>query len=170
MERPTEDTYVAELVSVIKQIGAPLGFDAEFNWKTPSGKPDVKLYYRNKAIAVIEVKRPNVHLTDRKLEEQAKNYAEWYRKNFGMRFYGVHNMRYLKLFRWQATPKKKTLLDFIEEGRENWVPVSDFPFKIMPWVKSIDEYKQILKVAGLGVIVIGAIGLIVYLVFSVLGL
>ena len=34
----------------------------------------------------------------------------------------------------------------------------------------IDEYKQILKVAGLGVIVIGAIGLIVYLVFSVLGL
>ena len=38
MERPTEDTYVAELVSVIKEIGGPIGFDAEFNWKTPSGK------------------------------------------------------------------------------------------------------------------------------------
>ena len=38
MERPTEDTYVAELVSVIKEIGGPIGFDAKFNWKTPSGK------------------------------------------------------------------------------------------------------------------------------------
>ncbi|MHA1829280.1 MAG: HsdM family class I SAM-dependent methyltransferase [Candidatus Heimdallarchaeaceae archaeon] len=143
MERPTEDTYVTELVSVIKEIGGPIGFDAEFNWKTPSGKPDVKLYYGKKPIAIIEVKRPDVHLTDRKLENQAKNYAEWYRKNLGMQFYGIHNMKYLKLFQWKVKPKERTLLDFIEERRDNWVPVSDFPFKIMPWVRSINEYKQI---------------------------
>lgn len=29
VERPTEDTYVAELVSVIKQIGESMGFDAK---------------------------------------------------------------------------------------------------------------------------------------------
>ena len=143
MERPTEDTYVTELVSVIKEIGGPIGFDAEFNWKTPSGKPDVKLYYGKKPIAIIEVKRPDVHLTDRKLENQAKNYAEWYRKNLGMQFYGIHNMKYLKLFQWKVKPKERTLLDFIEERRDNWVPVSDFPFKIMPWIKSINDYKQI---------------------------
>ena len=143
MEKPTEDTYVAELVSVIKEIGGPIGFDAEFNWKTPSGKPDVKLYYGKRAIAIIEVKNPDIHLTDRKLEKQGKNYAEWYRKNLGMQFYGIHNMKYLKLFQWKVKPKEKTLLDFIEERRDNWVPVSDFPFKIMPWVKSINDYKQI---------------------------
>jgi hypothetical protein len=34
VEKPIEDTYVTELVSVIKQIGGPIGFDAEANWKT----------------------------------------------------------------------------------------------------------------------------------------
>ena len=46
MEKPTEDTYVAEFVSVAKQLGAFLGFDAEFNRKTPSGKPDIIIYYK----------------------------------------------------------------------------------------------------------------------------
>jgi hypothetical protein len=42
MEKPTEDTYVAEFVSVTKQLGALLGFDAEFNRKTPGGKLDIR--------------------------------------------------------------------------------------------------------------------------------
>lgn len=33
-----------------------------------------------------------------------------------------------------------------------------------------DEYKQILKVTGLGIIVIGVIGLIVYFLFQILGI
>lgn len=87
MERPIEDTYVTELVSVIKQIGGPIGFDAEYNWKTPSGKPDIKLYYKDKVVAVIEVKTPKIPLSDPKLNKQALKYADWYRKNHRVNFY-----------------------------------------------------------------------------------
>ncbi len=142
-ERPTEDTYVAELISVIKQVGGPLGFDAEFNWRSPSGKPDIKLYYRGEPVAIVEVKRPEVMLSDPKLNEQALRYAKWYRKKIGIKFYGIHNMKYLFLFKFVGEKERpKTILDFIEE-KPQWVPVSDFPFQIMPWVKSIEEYKQI---------------------------
>lgn len=144
MERPTEDTYVTELVSVIKQIGGPMGFDAEHNRNTPSGKPDVNLYYEGKVVAVIEVKTPKTPLSDPSLNKQALRYADWYRKNRRVHFYGIHNMRYLKLSKYVAGEKReKTLLDFMGEKRADWASVSDFPFKITPWVKSIDEYKQI---------------------------
>jgi len=144
MERPTEDTYVAELVSVIQQIGRSLGFDAEHNKNTPSGKPDVILFFRDKVVAVIEVKGPKIALSDSALNKQALGYADWYRKNRGVKFYGIHNMKFLKLFKYVAGEKReKTLLDFVGEKRADWASVSDFPFKIMPWVKSIDEYKQI---------------------------
>lgn len=144
MEKPIEDTYVTELVSVIKQIGEPIGFDAESNWNTPSGKPDIKLYYKDKVVAVVEVKRPKIPLSDPKLNEQALRYADWYRKTHRVNFYGTHNMKYLKLFKYVAAEKReKTLLDFIGEERVGWASVSDFPFIIMPWVKSIEEYKQI---------------------------
>lgn len=144
MEKPTEDTYVAELVSVIKQIGGSIGFDAEHNRSTPSGKPDVNLYYERKVVAVIEVKKPKIPLSDPSLNKQALRYADWYRKNRGVNFYGIHNMKYLKLSKYVAGEKReKTLLDFIGEKRADWASVSDFPFKVMPWVKSIDGYKQI---------------------------
>ena len=144
VEKPIEDTYVTELVSVIKEIGGNIGFDAESNWKTPSGKPDIKLYYQDKVVAIIEVKIPKIPLSDPKLMEQALRYAEWYRKNFGVNFYGTHNMKYLKFFRYfTIESRQKTLFEYIDEKRVDWVPVSDFPFKILPWVKSINEYKQI---------------------------
>jgi len=144
VEKPTEDTYVAEFVSVTKQLGAPLGFDAEFNRKTPSGKPDVVIYYKSKPVAVIEVKEPKIPLSDPLLNEQALRYAEWYRKNRDVLFYGIHNMKYLNLFKFlQKEQRERTLLDFIEEKKTLWISVSNFPFKIIPWAKSIDDYKQI---------------------------
>lgn len=144
VEKPIEDTYVTELVSVINQIGEPIGFNAESNWKTPSGRPDIKLYYKGKVVAVIEVKRPEIPLSDPKLNKQALKYADWYRKQHRVNFYGIHNMKYLKLSKYVAGEKQeKTLLDFMGEERANWASISDFPFKIMPWVKSINEFKQI---------------------------
>jgi len=144
VEKPTEDTYVAEFVSVAKQLGALLGFDAEFNRKTPSGKPDIIIYYKNKPVAVIEVKEPKIPLSDPSLNEQALRYADWYRKNRDVLFYGIHNMKYLNLFKFvQKEQREKTLLDFIEGKKTLWVSVSNFPFKIIPWAKSIDDYKQI---------------------------
>ncbi len=144
MEKPIEDTYVTELVSVIKQIGESVGFDAESNWDTPSGKPDIKLYYKGKVVAVIEVKTPKIPLSDPKLNKQALKYADWYQKNHRVNFYGIHNMKYLKLSKYVGGEKrKKTLLDYIGEKKDEWTSVSDFPFRIMPWVKSINEYKQI---------------------------
>ena len=144
MEKPTEDTYVAELVSVIKQIGGPLGFDAEFNKKTPSGKADVNLLFRSKLVAVIEVKEPHIPLSDPALRTQAERYAEWYRKNRGVNFYGIHNLKYLNIFKYVAKEKReKTLLEFMGTKKADWASISDFPFRIMPWVKSITEFKQI---------------------------
>ncbi len=145
VEEPTEETYVTELISVIKEVGEGLGFDAEANWRTPSGKPDVKLYYKGEPVAVIEVKRPEILLSDPELNEQALRYAEWYRKNMGLQFYATHNMRYLKVFRYITFRKRQpTLLEYIHGRRTRiWVPVSDFPFQIMPWVRSINDYKQI---------------------------
>ncbi len=143
-EKPTEDTYVAELISVINQVGSSIGFNAEFNWKSPSGKPDIKLFYKGKPIAILEVKRPEIPLSDPKLNQQALHYADWYKKNLDMSFYGLHNMRYLKLFRYAIRRKQqRTMLDYVGKRREPWVPVSDFPFQIMPWVNSIEDYKQI---------------------------
>lgn len=143
-EKPTEDTYVAEFISVIKEVGRALDFDAEANWRSPSGKPDIKLYYRSNPVAIIEVKRPEILLSDPGLNVQALKYAEWYRNNQRIHFYGIHNMRYLKIFRYVPRGPSETPLDYISERRMGvWVPVSDFPFQIMPWVKSINEYKQI---------------------------
>ncbi len=144
-EEPTERTYAAELAKTITIIGESIGFDAEVEKKTPSGYPDVIIYYKGGPIAVIEVKKPEIPLSDPKLNEQALRYAEWYRKNRGVKLYGIHNMRYLKLFRYVTKPMKKqvTLLDYIKGAISSWVPVSDFPFKIMPWVSSIRDYKHI---------------------------
>ena len=144
-EEATERTYAAELAKMITIIGESIGFDAEIEKKTPSGYPDIIIYYRGEPIAVIEVKKPEIPLSDPKLNEQALRYAEWYRKNKGVRLYGIHNMRYLKLFRYITKPRKKqiTLLDYIKGATSGWVPVSDFPFKIMPWVSSIRDYKYI---------------------------
>lgn len=145
-EEPTERTYAAELAKAVSIVGGPIGFDAEVKWKTPSGYPDVKIYYRERVVAIIEVKKPEIPLSDPKLNEQALRYAEWYRKNRGVQFYGIHNMRYLKLFKYTTRKNIKsrlTLLDFMKGPISGWVPVTDFPFKIMPWVTSIREYKQI---------------------------
>jgi len=142
-EKPTEDSYTTELASTIKAIGGKIDFDAETFPQTPSGKPDIKLLWRGKTVAVIEVKNPSISLADPKLKEQALRYAEWYRQNLGVEFYGIHNMKYLQLFKYAKHPTKKvTLLNFIEP-KEGWVPVSDFPFKIIPWAKSILDYKEI---------------------------
>ncbi|MCD6301412.1 MAG: N-6 DNA methylase, partial [Staphylothermus sp.] len=143
-EKPTERTYVGELSKVISSIGEHIGFDAEVERNSPSGYPDVVIYYNGEPVAVIEVKKPEVPLSDPKLNEQALEYAEWYRKNKGVKLYGIHNMRYLKLFKYVAKPesKKPTLFD-LEKSSGIWVPASDFPFKIMPWVSSITDYKQI---------------------------
>jgi len=143
-EEPTERTYAAELAKAIAIIGESLGFDAEVEKKTPSGYPDVVIYYKGEPVAVIEIKKPEVSLGDPKLNEQALRYAEWYRRNKGVKLYGIHNMRYLKLFKYVTKQEKQvTLLDYINETVSGWVPVSDFPFKIMPWVTSIEEYKHI---------------------------
>ena len=144
-EEATERTYAAELAKAIMIIGESIGFDAEIEKKTPSGYPDIIIYYRGEPVAVIEVKKPEIPLSDPKLNDQALRYAEWYRKNRGVKLYGIHNMRYLKLFRYVTKPEKKqvTLLDYIKGAISGWVPVSDFPFKIMPWVSSIDDYKHI---------------------------
>jgi len=144
VEKPTEDTYVAEFVSVVKQIGGPIGFDAEFNKMTPSGKADVNLLYKGKLVAVIEVKEPGIPLSDPALKAQAERYAEWYQKNRGVNFYGIHNLKYLNIFKYVAKEKReKTLLEFMGTKRADWASISDFPFRIMPWVKSINEFKQI---------------------------
>ncbi|MCD6325620.1 N-6 DNA methylase [Candidatus Bathyarchaeota archaeon] len=144
VEKPTEDTYLSELVSVIKQIGEGMGFDAECNWKTPSGKPDLLLYLNGNLIAVIEVKRPEIPLSDRELNQQALRYADWYRQRHGIRFYGIHNMKYLKLMKYVKEQAPKTLLDYFGKAEgSGWVPASDFPFQIIPWAESIEDYKQI---------------------------
>jgi len=89
-EKLTERTYVAELVKVISIIGEPLGFDAEVEKEIEFGTEieeksrgyaDVIIYYGGKPVVVIEVKRPEVPLSDPKLNKQALQYAEWYRKN-----------------------------------------------------------------------------------------
>lgn len=59
----------------------------------------------------------------------------------GVEFYGVHNMKYLQLFKY-SKKAKKNLFDFIEP-KEEWIPVSEFPFKIIPWAKSFLDYKEI---------------------------
>jgi len=143
-EEPTERTYAAELAKTVAIVGGSLGFDAEAEKKTPSGYPDVVIYYKGEPVAVIEIKRPEVPLSDPKLNEQALRYAEWYRRNKGVKLYGIHNMRYLKLFRYVTRQEKQaTLLDYVKGAVSGWVPVSDFPFKIMPWIASIEEYKHI---------------------------
>ena len=142
-EKPTEMTYAGELAKVISEpdVGGKLGFDAEVEKKTPSGRSDVILYYNGSPVCVIEVKGPDKQLSDPGLNAQALRYAEWYRVNRGLRFYALHNMRYLKLFRYEDE-RQPTLLDYIEEVAR-WAPVSEFPFEIMGWVKSIDDYKAI---------------------------
>lgn len=143
-EKPTERTYAAELAKMITIIGGSMGFDSEVEKKTPSGYPDVIIYHKGEPVAVIEIKKPEIPLSDPKLNEQALRYAEWYRKNKNVRLYGIHNMRYLKLFRYVTKQGNQiTLLDYFKGAVSGWVPVSDFPFKIMPWVTSIEDYKHI---------------------------
>jgi len=158
-EKPTERTYAAELAKAISIVGADLGFDAEIEKGIVSetgvegksrGYVDVIIYYEGKPVAIVEVKRPEVPLSDPELNKQALQYAEWYRKNKGVQLYGIHNMRYLKLFKYvtktEYEKRQKTLLDYMKGAVSGWVPVSDFPFKIMPWVSSINDYKQITTV------------------------
>ena len=144
-EEPTERTYATELAKVIMVIGESIGFDAEVEKKTPSGYSDIIMYYKGEPVAVIEVKKPEIPLSDPKLNKQALRYAEWYRKNKEVKLYGIHNMRYLKLYKYITKPEKEqtTLLDYIKGTVSGWVLVSDFPFKIMPWVSSIRDYKHI---------------------------
>jgi len=144
MEKATEDTYTSELCTTIKLVGGPIGFDAEFNKKTPSGRPDISLHYKEKLVAIIEVKQPTVPLSDPDLKAQAEKYAEWYRKNRNVSYYGVHNMKYLNVFKYVAKEKRdKTLLEYMGAKRADWAAISDFPFRIIPWARSIDDFKQI---------------------------
>ena len=64
MEKATEDTYVAEFVSTIKEIGGPIGYDAEFDKTTPTGRADINLFHKGTLVAVIEVKEPSIPLSD----------------------------------------------------------------------------------------------------------
>ena len=154
LETPTEDTYTAELVSQIKTIGGKLGFDAEVQWKTPSGKPDIKLYYKNTPVAIIEVKRPDIPLSDPGLHKQALRYAEWYRQKRGIKYYAIHNMKYLLLYKYAGKQEKEKtkqlVLDMFYQKKkgmklrtENWTPVSELPFEIIPEARSIYDYKKI---------------------------
>ena len=144
VERATEDTYVAEFVSVIKEIGKPIGFDAEFNKTTPSGKADINLIYRGTLVAVVEVKEPGIPLSDPDLKVQAERYATWYHKNRSVHFYGIHNLKYLSIFKYVASEKRdKTLLEYMGTKKSDWASVTDFPFRIMPWIRSINDFKQI---------------------------
>ena len=145
MEKATEDTYVAEFVSTIKEIGGPIGYDAEFNKTTPSGRADVNLFHKGTLVAVIEVKEPHVPLSDPALKVQAERYAEWYRKKRSVCFYGIHNLKYLSVFKYATKEKGKNtgLLEYMGVKSSDWVSISDFPFRIMPWVRDISEFKQI---------------------------
>jgi len=147
MDKPTEDTYTTELIAVIKEFLGPIGFDAEFNRKSPSGKPDILIYYYGKSVAIIENKIPEKNLSDPKLNKQAIEYAEWYKDNRKVYYYGVHNLKYLKLFKYisDKEPQKK-INHFILPSENEWRPISEFPFKIMPWVTSINDFKQISTV------------------------
>ena len=147
VERPSESTYVAELVSVIKEVGRSLGFDAETEYITPSGRPDVKLLYKGRTVAVIEVKKPEISLSDPNLMRQARKYADWYLKKYRVKYYGIQNMKYLMIFKYQHPQRKgKTLYDYAKKKAKEeiaWVPITDFPFEIVPWATSIMDYKQI---------------------------
>ena len=145
-EQPTEDTYTTELVSLIKEIGRDLGFDAIVQVKTVSGnKPDILLSYKQKNVAVIEVKRPEIPLSDTNLRTQALGYAEEYRKKDGLRYYGIHNLRYLSIYKYIGDKVAKTLDAYMPSGRhiQHWVSITDFPFKIVPWAKDIQDYKMV---------------------------
>lgn len=144
-EKPTENTYVVELVKAISNVGGKLGFDAEAFLRTAAGYPDVVLKYNGKAVAVIEVKPPSILLYDPELERQALRYAEWYRRNKGVELYGVHNMKYIALYRYREklTKGKITLLDYTSIKETRWVPAVDFPFPIIPWATSLNDYKAI---------------------------
>ncbi|MEM4959162.1 MAG: N-6 DNA methylase [Nanopusillaceae archaeon] len=143
-EKPTENTYVGEFIKTIQKVGEGLGFDAEIHRKTSSGVPDVLLKYKDRVVAVIEVKNPEISLSDPKLNEQALRYAEWYRMYKKTEFYGIHNMRFLKLFRYVKEERRRTIVDYLSGTKPSqWVPVSDFPFPIIPWITSIEDYKEI---------------------------
>ena len=144
MEKATEDTYVAEFVSAIKEIGGQIGYDAEFDKTTPTGRADINLYHKGTLVAVIEVKEPSVPLSDPALKTQAERYADWYRKNRGICFYGIHNLKYLSVFKYVKEKNKNvTLTEFMGNKSSDWASISDFPFRIMPWVRNISEFKQI---------------------------
>lgn len=144
MDKPTEDTYTTELISVIKHYFSSMGFDAEFNRSSPSGKPDILLYYNKTPIAIIENKIPDKRLSDPDLIKQALRYAKWYKKNRNVNFYGIHNLKYLKFFKYATREDLQLKIGkFVKPREEDWIPISEFPFQIMPWVNSIEDFKQI---------------------------
>lgn len=143
-DKPTENTYTVELISQIKQLD--LGFDAAFEMKRQDKegikKPDVLLSYKGNLVAVIEVKDPSIPLSDPKLNEQARKYAESWYKDKGAIFYGTHNIKYLKLFK-HVGKKGAKLDEYLDLRETDWVPLTDFPFPIITWAKSIEDYKEI---------------------------
>lgn len=76
-QEPAENTYVTELVKAISDVGRGLGFDAEAFLRTGAGYLDVVLKRDGEVVAIIEVKRPEISLSDPQLLEQAMRYAEW---------------------------------------------------------------------------------------------
>lgn len=64
-EKPTENAYVGEHIKTTQKVGGGLGFDDEIHYKTNSGVPDVLLKYKDRVVAVIEVKKPEISLSDR---------------------------------------------------------------------------------------------------------
>lgn len=140
-EGPREETYTADLKSIIDNIG--LGFHGDIERQSPAGTPDLIIFYKGKPVAVIEVKRPEntPTLADPNLRSQALRYAEWYRLHRNVEFYGIHNVRYLELYKYSPPTERQTsLLEFISPSSP-WISVTGgIPFEILPNVKELREY------------------------------
>lgn len=155
MEEPTEWTYEGELLHQIKKIGEKLGFDAEQETKVGRGRADILLTYEGRPVAVIEIKRPEIELSDANLVDQALRYAESLRKYYrDLKFFIVHNMKYADVYMWneykdesKGARRQATLTDFEkgvpEQTTSNWVRAFDFPLPIIPSAKSVKDYKKI---------------------------
>ncbi|WP_029369034.1 HsdM family class I SAM-dependent methyltransferase [Saccharolobus islandicus] len=151
MGEPTEWTYEGELLNQIKEIGRKLGFDAEQEMKIGKGRVDLLLKFNEKPVAVIEIKRPDVDLSDSSLIDQALRYADSYRRHYkDLKFFIVHNMKYADVYKWDESKginRQTSLMDFMEGSLKqrisNWVRAFDFPLPIIPKAKSIADYKMI---------------------------
>ncbi|WP_054837540.1 type I restriction enzyme HsdR N-terminal domain-containing protein [Metallosphaera hakonensis] len=151
MGEPTEWTYEGELLSQVKNIGGKLGFDAEQELKIGKGRSDLLLKFKDKPIAVIEIKKPDVDLSDSSLLDQVLRYADSYRKYYrDLKFFIVHNMKYADVYRWDESKEANrqiNLMDFMEGSSKpkisKWVRAFDFPLPIIPETKSIADYRMI---------------------------